>query len=334
MSTGTGLSMQLGIATESSYGTYAAPTRFLPIDAGGESVQEVVEPVVAELLGGPTIWRRTVDVRTYAKGAAGDIPFVALTRGFGIILRHALGSVTSDQPDPTERPNEWRHVFAPSADGCRGLSATVQIGRPRRDDRVVVPYTYLGGKVTGFELSCSSGEPLKMSTSWDFQSVDLSQPLASPTWIDGVPFIFADLSVMVNGTAVRVRQASISMDWSLATDDWLFGATRDEPVLSDRPTIEGSLSTSYTSDVEALLTAWRDGATIGPLVLTAEYGEIDAGQSNPYRLIVEVPSLQIRGEPPQVGGAGPIELSLSFEALATESYAPLTITYHTTEAMP
>lgn len=332
MTTGTGLSAQLGIATETSYATYAAPTRFLPFDAGGESIAETVEHVTADLLGGPTPWRQAAHVRAWRKGAAGDVPFVVLTRGFGIVLLHAMGQVTTDQPDATNRPNEYRHVFVPSASGKRGLSATVQLGRPRRDDGVVVPYTYLGGKVTSYELSCTQGEPLKLTTSWDFAAVDMTRPLATPTWVDAVPLTFVDATVTVNNATFRVSEFTLSFDWSLETESYTLGGGKLEPVFSDRPTVEGSLKTWYLSTTEPLLSAWRNGDAVGPIVLTAAYGEIDAGQDNPYKLVVEVPVAKLTGEPPQVGGAGPIELTLSFIALATGNFAPVTVTYHTDDA--
>lgn len=334
MTTGTGLSAQLGLATETSYGTYVAPNRFLPFEASGESIAEQVEHVIADILGGQTPWRQASHVRAWSKGAQGDIPFVALTRGFGIVLKHALGQVTTSQPDPTNKPNEYRHVFSPDTSGKRGLSATVQIGRPRRDDAVVVPYTYLGGKITAFELSCAQGEPVKFNTTWDFKRVDMSKTLASPTWPSGVPLTFADASVTVNGNTFKVTEFTVSFDWSLDVESFVLGGDKAEPVFSDRPTIEGSFSTWYMSGIDPLLDAWRAGNEVGPIVFTAQYGEIDAGKSNPYKLIVEIPTAKLTGQPPQVGGPGPIEMSIEFVALATGTFAPLTITYHTSDSTP
>jgi len=334
MVTGTGLSAQLGMATEASYGTYAVPNRFLPFAASGESVAEVVEQIDAEVLGGPTPWRQASAVRVHRKGAQGDIPFIVMNTAFGIVLLHALGRVTTDRPDPVGRPNEYRHVFAPDPAGKRGLSATVQIGRPRRDDTTVVPYTYLGGKITKFELSCSAGETVQCTTTWDFVAVDMSKPLITPSWPSTVPLTFVDASLTVNGNPIPVRELSLSFDWSLGTDNWVLGGSKAEPVFSDRPTIEGTLSTWYMAAVEPLLMAWRNGQAVGPLVFTAAYGEITPGQNNPYRLVVEIPTLIITGEPPQVGGPGPIEMDITFEARATAAFAPLTITYHTTDSTP
>lgn len=331
--TGTGLSAQFGLATETTYATYAAPTRFLPITADGESIAESIEQIEVNELG-RGIFRQATTYRTYQAGASGDVPFYVYHKGIGLVLLHCLGQVQTDQPDATNKPNEYRHVFSPSSTGKRGLSATVQIGRPRRDDGAVVPHTYVGGKVTQFELSCAAGEAVQLSTTWDFAAFDHTQPLASPTYVDGIPLTFADASVVVNGVTIPVKEFKLSFDWSLETDAWTLGAKKMEPVLSDIPTIEGSFSTWYTSTVESLLSAFRNGNVIGPLTFTAQWGEIDAGKGNPYRLIVSVPALAITGDPPQVSGAGPVELDISFAALASGSFAPVTITYHTDDPTP
>lgn len=331
--TGTGLSAQFGIATETSYATYAAPTRFLPITTDGESIADQIEQIdIAEL--GPSIFRRSTLYRTYQAGASGDVTFYVYHKGSGLLFLHCLGAVATDQPDATNKPNEYRHVFSPSGNGKRGLSATVQVGRPRRDDGVVVPHTYLGGKVTKFELSCAAGEALKLSTTWDFAKFDHSFPLASASFPSGIPLTFADASIVVNALTLPVKEFKLSFDWSLETDAWTFGAKKVEPVLSDVPTIEGSFTTWYTSQLESVLSAFRAGSVIGPLTFTAQWGEIDAGKSNPYKVTVSVPALAITGDAPQVGGAGPIEVTMNFVALASETFAPVTVTYNTSDATP
>lgn len=333
MTTGTGLSAQFGMATESAYGTFVAPTRFLPITADGESIAETIEQIEVNELG-PSIFRRATTYRTYKAGASGDVTFYVYHKKIGIVLYHCFGTVTTDQPDPTTKPNEYRHVFSPSTSGKRGLSATVQIGRPRRNDGTVVPHTYLGGKVTSFEFSCSAGEALQLQTSWDFASFDHTRTLASATYDDLVPLTFADASVVVNGLTLPIKEFSLSFDWSLETDAWTLGGTKAEPVLSDIPTIEGSFTTWYTSDLEPVLAAFRNGSVIGPLTLTAQWGEIDVGQGNPYKVVIDIPKLGVTGNPPQVGGPGPIEVEIQFVALADGGFAPVTVTYHTSDATP
>ncbi len=333
MTTGTGLSAQFGMATESTYGTFVTPTRFLPITSDGESIADQVEQIEVNELG-PSIFRRATTYRVYKAGASGDVTFYVCHKKIGLVLYHCFGSVTTDRPDATTRPNEYRHVFSPSTSGKRGLSATVQVGRPRRNDGTVVPHTYLGGKVTSFELSCSAGEAVQLQTSWDFASFDHTRTLASATYDDLVPLTFADASVVVNGLTLPIKEFSLSFGWSLETDAWTLGGTKAEPVLSDIPTIEGSFTTWYTSDLESILTAFRDGTVIGPLTLTAQWGEIDSGRSNPYKLVVDVPNLAVTGKPPQVGGPGPVEVEISFVALESGGFAPVTITYHTDDATP
>jgi len=334
MSTGTGLSAQFGLATETAFGTYTAPNRFLPLTSDGESIEDRVEWLQTDELGGG-IFRKAERLRVYSAGAEGDTKFYVYTRGSGIVFLHCLGTVTTDRPDPTNKPNEYRHIFTPSTTGKRGLSATVQVGRPRRDDGTVVPHTYVGGKVTQFEISASAGEPITISTTWNFARFDHTKPLATPNYpTDMKPLTFLDATLQVGASSIPVREFSLSFDWSLETDAWTLGGTKLEPVTGDFVTIEGSLTTWYLSSIEPILTAFRTGATVGPLVVRAQYGEIDAGRSNPYQVVITLPAVGLKGKAPTVGGAGPIELELSFEALAPANTAPITIEYRTRDATP
>jgi len=45
------------------------------------------------------------------------------------VFLHCLGTVTTDQPDPADKPNEYRHIFTPSPTGkvpARQLALTDQ----------------------------------------------------------------------------------------------------------------------------------------------------------------------------------------------------------------
>lgn len=101
---GSGLSAQLGFAPETTYGTFATPTRFLEISK---------EQLKAEVLKMRTRaitdrYQRASRIRTAVKAAAGTIDLDLMNVGHGLLLKYLIGQVST-------APAGANGVAAPSA---------------------------------------------------------------------------------------------------------------------------------------------------------------------------------------------------------------------------
>lgn len=329
MAMGTGLDAQIGIAEESSYGTYVEPTNFFEFTS--ESISPQVERLVSSALGRGR-FRRTSRIRHFVTGAEGDVTMEMVNKGMGLWFKHALGNVDSSQPDQQDKPNEYKHTFTPDVNGLRGLYLTTQVGRPSTD-ATIQPFSYLGGKITSWSISASMNEIATMTNTMNFKTEDTAETLATASYDSGLEsFTFLDGSLTVDGSPVGVvNSAEVNGTNALNVDRRGFGNEKHEPLANDFWEITGSLESEF-EDMTAY-NAWVNGTEVVNLVMTFEISgsEIDSGQSNPYKLVVTIPSLHYTGDAPNVDGPDVISQSKPFEAAKNENDPIITIEYHNDE---
>ena len=329
MSTGTGLSAQLGIAEETTYGTYVEPDNFYEFNSEGIAPQ--VERLTSDALGRGR-YRRTSRIRHFVTGAEGDVELDLVNKGLGLWLKHMLGSVATTQPDDGTKPNEYLHKFTPDTNGLRGLYMTLQVGRPSTDG-TVRPFSYLGGKITNWTLNAALNEIATLSASMNFKTEDTSEDLATASYPSGLQsFTFLDGSLTMDGSGVGVvNSLEIAGENAMNVDRRGFGNEKFEPLANDFWSITGSFDSEF-EDMTAY-NAWINGTEQVDLIATfAITGtEIDSGQSNPYKLVITIPSLHYTGDAPNVDGPDVVSQSKPFEAAKNESDPIITIDYHNDE---
>lgn len=329
MSTGTGLSAQLGIAEETTYGTYVEPTDFFEFNSEGVSPE--VERLVSSALGRGR-YRRTSRIRHFITGAEGDVELDLVNKGMGLWFKHMLGAVDTSQPDENDKPNEYRHRFTPDANGLRGKYLTVQVGRPSTDG-TVRPFSYVGGKVAAWTISASMNEIATLSTSLNFKTEDTSETLATASYpSDLESFTFLDGTLTMDGSSAGVvNSVEITGTNAMNVDRRGFGNEKFEPLANDFWEVTGSFDSEF-EDMTAY-NAWVNGTEQVDMVLTFAISgtEMDTGQENPYRLVVTIPSLHFTGDAPTVDGPDIVSNSKPFEAAKNESDEIITIDYYTTD---
>lgn len=330
MATGTGLDAQIGIAEESTYGTYVAPDTFFEFTS--ESISPQVQRLTPSALGRGR-FRRTSRIRHFVTGAEGDVTMEMVNKGMGLWFKHALGSVATTQPDDVGAPNHYLHTFTPDTNGLRGLYLTTQVGRPSTD-ATVRPFSYLGGKITSWTISAAMNEIATMTASMNFKTETTSETLATASYSSGLEsFTFLDGSLTINSTAVGVvNSAEVNGTNALNTDRRGFGNEKHEPLANEFWTIAGTMESEF-EDLTAY-NAWINGTEVVNLVMTFEVSgtEIDSGQSNPYKLVITIPSLHYTGDAPNVGGPDVISQSKPFEAAKNETDDIIKIELHNDEA--
>jgi hypothetical protein len=324
MAIGSGIGASLGIAAESTYGTYVTPSRFYEFT--DESLEYEKETVASEGLraGGfmPRVQRRLVT----AVGGTGDLTMDLPTKGLGLLLNQALGSVTVAQQGGTTA-----YLQTHTLGDLAGKSFTAQVGVPRTDG-TVIPKTLLGCKVASFELACAAGELASATFSIDARDVVSNQTLATPSYSPTTGlFSFLGGTVRLDGTAIAaIGGASVSVDNGLKTDRRFFGGSgrKSEPIIADWRTVEGSLDAEFTADGATLMDRYMTDTTVA-IVLEFVGATISGSFSELLR--VTMPACKFNGSSASVGGPDVVTLDMGFTAFDNGSGQPITVEYQSTD---
>lgn len=316
-----GLGAQLGIGEETTYGTPVTVTRFLEFNS--EGLEADVGVVESRGLGTGRFLRADREKR-YIKAAGGPVEFDVQTKGFGVLFKHCLGSYANTPVAGSERSA----LITPDANALKGLSLTLQVGKPDVGG-VARPFTYEGGKVVDWQLKCALDEALKLAVTFDFETVQTATGLAVASYPAGSEvFVFTEGALTVGGASTFVKTASVKGTNALATDRRGLGNVKREPLASGEAVIDGELECEF-EDLGAYAD-WVSGAQ-AQLVLVFTSATVIAG-GGPFKLTVTIPKVAYRGSTPKVGGPDIVMQPRPFKALADGVNPVITIEQRTTDA--
>ena len=316
MAIGSGLSGQFGGKAESTYGTAVTVDRFW------EFTSESIEPDVATIdikgiRAGSRI-QRTDRTARIVRGYAGSIELPVLNKNMGLLFQHALG----DDTITTITGSARRHTCTPDSLAQQGKMLTIQMGKPSVDG-TVQPFTYNGGKITGFEVMCSVDEPLMATFDFDFKGATTATALASASYVatqEG--FYWPQAAVTVAGSTFYAKGFKCKYTPNLSVDRRFLGNTKKEPLAGGFATIEGELDAEFES-----LTEYANfiAGTQQALVITFTTATFITG-STPFVFKLSVPKANWMNAAPTVGDTGILKLTLPFRGEDDGSNAPITIT--------
>jgi hypothetical protein len=251
----TGAAAQAMIATETTYGTYEVPTR--SYEFVSETMKLRVERIDSKGLRGG---RRIIGKFAAGKrSAAGDVDFEFSAAGMGLLLQHCLGSDVITGASPV-----YTHTCT-AAD--LPTSFTLQIGKPDISG-TVDPFTYLGCRVTAWEMSLKAGEFLMIKPTIVAQDETTSQTLAAFTdpAVELLSYVGATLTA--GGTQVDISDFTFKGDNKLdATRFRLRGAaTPKEPFENAFRQYTGTATADFES-----LTQYNHYVAADELTLAASF---------------------------------------------------------------
>lgn len=143
----TGMDAQIGYATETTVGTPATVTAFVPL------LSETLGQDKTRLESSGIIAGRRVLTSDQWNGGnvtvSGSIQHELYNRGLGKLFTVMFGAVSTTGAGP------YTHTFTPG--DLTGDALTVQVGRPATNG-TVYPFTYTGMKVSSWEIACAQGE--------------------------------------------------------------------------------------------------------------------------------------------------------------------------------
>ncbi|MYV56505.1 phage tail tube protein [Streptomyces sp. SID3212] len=311
MGIGSGLGAQIGLAAESTYGTYVAPTLFPEFSKSSLAYKKTTAQS-SGIAAGRQLAVASRRVVTQREGA-GTVEMEVMNKLMGLILQNFMGTTVTPVQQMATAAYLQTHTLADVV----GKSLTIQQGIPLTTG-TVTDKTFVGCKIISAEFSCEVGGMLTVSLEIDAQGVDETQTLAAASYPTGMaPFHFAQMAVKTGsyGTETArdgIRKVSVKFERPQATDRFYANssATKKEPISNDLTKITGSVEMDYVDTVLDDMNTSDAGTAfvwefIGPIIAST-YRET-------FR--IKLPVIKFNEGPPTVEGYEVIKPTLSFEGL-------------------
>ena len=320
-----GISTQLGIAQETTWGTYVAPDHWY--EFANEGLKQTIDRLESKGLRSNNRVLRTDRWAAGKVAPAGPIEFEVLNKSFGLLFKHMLGAAAI-VADGTG----WKQTF--TFGDPYGLGLSVQVGRTDVSG-TVQPYTYTGCKIDQWELSNSVDNILNLKATLEAQNEATATALASASYpATAELFYFTQGSITLAGSAFDVTQWSVQDTIGHKKDRYFISATnptlRREPIINAFSQPQGSLTAEFTD-----LTAYNRfiNGTVATVVLTyATTTTYDTGKT--FRCIITLQSCRFDGETPNVSSADVNMISLPFKVLYNGVDSPIKVEYFSSDTAP
>lgn len=319
MSRKTGLDAQVGIATETTFGTFAAPTDWF--EWTDNSLKRNDERIESKAKGRGNRLLRADRWDVGRTGGEGDLGFEVPDRGSSPLILPCLGAVAHAQPDAASAPTVWEHTH--TLGDLDGLSLSIQSLLPSISG-TDVPLSFLGCKVASWELSNAVDDYLALKWSIDAREVLDSEAAAVPQYAAGArPLPWTGAAINLDGAAYDVNSVTLSGDSGLKNDRYFLGERRKKEQLEGAALrdLSGELAGGEFTDTAA----WHlfvDG-TVASLSF-AWTGAVIEGAFN-FAVEVTIPAVRFDGDTPTPDD-GPIEQPLQFKVLdPADGSEPITI---------
>ena len=310
MAIGSGLGAQLGIAAETTYGTFVAPSKFVEFTKESLALKKTTAQS-AGIAAGRLLALSSRRVLT-RKEVQGSIDLEVTNKAMGILLQALMGTSVTPVQQGAGPAYLQTHTLASTA----GKSLTIQKGVPLTTG-AVTDKTFLGCKVTSGEFSCGTGEMLAATFEFDGKDCDEAQTLATASYPSMSPFHFGQMAVKTGsfGTETAldgIRKVSCKVERPQDVERFYAGQAglKREPIENDQVKISGTLESDYVAaTLDDLHTS--DGATslvwefVGPLIAATFY--------ETFR--ITLPAIRLDEGPPVVDGFGVIKPTFNYVGL-------------------
>jgi hypothetical protein len=325
MAIGSGLGAQLGIASETTYGTFVAPGKFIEFTKESLALKKTTAQSAGIAAGRlmALASRRVVTRRE----VAGSLEMEVTNKGMGLLLQTLMGTSVTPVQQAVTAAYLQTHTLASVA----GKSLTIQKGVPLTTG-TVTDKTFTGCKITSGEFSCGVGEMLTASFEIDGRDCDETQTLAAASYSNMSPFHFGQMAVKSGSYGAEtaldgIRKMTCKIERPQDVERFYANqsALKSAPVENDQVKISGSLETDYVGvTLDDLHTS--DGATslvwefVGPLIASTYF--------ETFR--IKLPAVKLDEGPPVVDGFGVVKPTFNYTALY-DGTNPVAIEYMTTD---
>src|SRR5215510_12802903 len=336
-----GLSAQVGVKLESTYGTSVTVDHFYEFLS--ENAQ--FNPTWLDGMGlkAGQAFNRFSRTVVSQKDVNGDLTMEhtsgeaanAVADSMGLWWKLALGSTLTT---PTlVLGTAFKQVHTPGSKA--GQFFTMQVGRPQISGVTVQPFTYVGCKCTDWQFSCNDNQIAQLQLTIDGRDESTAVGLAAASYPtpNGL-FAFSHASVMTIGGTASTSAGETTIASGVALGSLVNGITisgsnpmkvdrfglgnqglKGEPIENAIPTITGTLSTEFFSRTE-LYDVFK---TAAGTALQIDFTKFDsagldangvASGPNPYRLSFIFPKVLFKTGAVNVNGPDVIPQSIGFQA--------------------
>lgn len=311
---------QLGVAAESTYGTYTAPTKFFPFRGEGLTwSRDRIESQTWEA------GSRVVSSSRWKPGqinVAGTVELEAASKDFGIWFAQAFGAGTTTTPGTA---TARLHTY--TLGDLVGKSMTVQAGIEDRGG-TVRPFSFTGCKVSQMTFNCAVGDLLTVSVDLVGQDVTTAQALGTASYASSPElFSFVEGTLTIEGGTVIAKALSLAINNQLSTDDYTFGSAlmreAQEPALRQ---ITGTLDCDFDD-----LTHWDRfyGGSEATLVALFQTSSVIEG-SLKYQIELTA-NVRYDGETPTISGPEAVRQPVAFAVTAPAAGTTIALGYQNTD---
>lgn len=240
MAVGSGIGSSVGVAAESSYGTYVAPSRFFPAKSFQVKKVQNVTPVSGVAAGRPA----APDEVVTTTAATGQVQTDVLRKDFGLLLAQLMGSSSAPVQQGATAAYLQTHVLGDNF----GKSLTLQAGLPNVGG-TINPVTATGCKITQAQFSCSLNGLVEATFDFDAKAYTEGESLSAPSYTAAnMPFHFGEMAVKLGVVGAEasvqgVRTANLTISRPMAVDRFYAGngGSKAEPVWNEFAAVTGTL---------------------------------------------------------------------------------------------
>jgi len=280
MAIGSGLGSSFGFSSESAYGTYTAPSKFLRHKSA--SLQKTATRVQGDGIISGTYGEYLNQFVETVTGGMGTVGFDIQSKNMGLLFQTLMGTTVTPVQQGATTAYLQTHTFGDPF----GKSLSMQVGLPQRGG-TVTPATLKGCKVSKIDLSCGIDTVLSATATIDAQAYENSTSLATPSYTSNVNVFHGGQLTVKLGTygseaAVSgVKNVALSIERAMDTSGYYAGATvagtKSEPVLNGVAKVSGSVTVDMINLTDfhnravnntntSLICTW-----VGPLIASTYY---------------------------------------------------------------
>jgi len=306
---------QIGWGEETTWGTAATINRFERFIS--ESIEREQPPIFVPVVTGS----RSRPQELYLQGLqriGGEIVFPVWAKGLGLWFKHALGSVSSTQPDP----NVWLHTFTPTDTLPAGL--TIEVGR------VTQFHKYAGCRVNELTIRAAPGEDPRLTIAVLGKSETIAGTGATASFPSGNQILQTALATFtIDGVSTSIYEFEVRISNNLRDDAFVLGDSTRASLDPQAREVTGRFRLPY--DAVAQYQKFINFTTAA-LNIKLIGGTISGTYK--FTLEVDLPVVIYEGRTPTVGGAEEeIVLEVPFRAVKGTS-PEVTIKYQNNESAP
>ena len=353
-----GIGAQVIMAPETTYGVAASLAAAQPYEFNTESLELKKTIVQGKGLHAGGLHNRGARRVLTNYATAGGITMDLPTRYLNQLLYQMFGSKGQAAAALTEDGTTGAYKATHAPGSMLGSSMTIQKGVPSVDGTAANPFTYVGQKLTDWEIAVATGAIATLTTTWDGRN-ELGGSGNSDPLNASVPglgtyteagsnnvFHFREATLYTGGTctttsgittvtgntaAGNVKSANVKYAFHLDTSRYFLGSKgfKAEQIENDYRDISGQFVVEWLNS-EAMYNAFL---TDTPTSLELAFVGPGIGTGSDFSsLTILIPQIFLEGEAPKVGGPAVVTQTVPFTGLDDASNNPIQAVYVTLDS--